>query len=57
MQIKTTKRNCPSVLLYGITTFYITLPSLDRMNLLKEELRSKEDPEMPRDGGSEYPEW
>ena len=57
MQIKTTKRHCPSVLLYGITTFYIILPSLDRMNLLKEELRSKEDPEMPRDGGSEYPEW
>ena len=38
MQIKTTKRHCPSVLFYGITTFYTTPPSLGRINLLKEEL-------------------
>ena len=44
--------SCPPLPLYGITTFYITPPSLDGINCTQEELThgSKEDCEMARDG-------
>ena len=58
MQIKTTKRHCPYVLHYGITTFYTTPPSLGRINLLKELTGKRKTLRYPgRDGGSEYPKW